>query len=54
MESAMQTSGDKGMFTLEQNLHSLVVNRTISQTTANLIIQHRGVFKALNSNTDKS
>ncbi len=45
MESAMQTSGDKGMFTLEQYLHELVAKRIINATVASMVLANRGTFK---------
>ena len=45
MESAMQTSGDKGMFTLDQYLHELVVKRIINATVASMVLANRGTFK---------
>jgi twitching motility protein PilT len=45
MESAMQTNGDKGMCTLEQYLHDLVVKRVISPSVAATMIASRGIFR---------
>jgi twitching motility protein PilT len=45
MESTMQTSGDKGMCTLEQYLNELVQKRLITAAVANSIIVNRGSFK---------
>ncbi|MEO8401386.1 MAG: PilT/PilU family type 4a pilus ATPase [Gammaproteobacteria bacterium] len=45
MESAMQTNGDKGMFTLEQNLQELVSKRLINSMVANAVLANRGTFK---------
>ncbi len=45
MESAMQTSGDIGMFTLEQYLHDLVAKRQIHSLVADNTMANRGAFK---------
>lgn len=45
MESTIQTSGDKGMITMEQSLHELVVTRQINQVAADNVVQNRGAFK---------
>ncbi len=46
MQSAMQTSGSVGMFTLEQNLHDLVARHIVSPTIAEHTILTREAFKA--------
>lgn len=43
IESAMQTNGDKGMFTLEQYLHELVQSHVIKDTVADSIIANKGI-----------
>ncbi|MDR3492856.1 MAG: PilT/PilU family type 4a pilus ATPase [Gammaproteobacteria bacterium] len=45
MESAMQTSGDKGMCTLEHSLHELVAKQIIGLNVANTVLLHRSGFK---------
>lgn len=44
MESTIQTSGDIGMCTLEQNLNYLASKRIISTATARSVIANRGSF----------
>jgi len=44
MESTIQTSGDIGMCTLEQNLQDLVAKRLVSTATARTVIANRGSF----------
>ncbi len=53
MESAMQTNGDKGMCTLEQYLHELVIKRIISPNVATTIIANRGLFRNIGEVHDK-
>lgn len=43
MESTMQTSADKGMFTLEQYLHQLVNRNIIKENVAAHVITNRGI-----------
>ncbi|VVC75880.1 Twitching mobility protein [Aquicella siphonis] len=45
IESTIQTSGDMGMFTLEQNLKELVAKGIISQSTSRLVSSHRDSMK---------
>jgi twitching motility protein PilT len=45
IESTMQTSRDKGMCTLDQYLHELVLKNLISQTTEAQVLAERGAFK---------
>jgi twitching motility protein PilT len=45
MESTMQTSGDKGMCTLEQYLYELVQKRVITESVAHGIVINRSAFK---------
>lgn len=45
MESTIQTSGDKGMITMEQSLQELVAKRLINQMSAENVISNRGAFK---------
>jgi twitching motility protein PilT len=42
IESAMQTNGDKGMFTMEQYLQDLVNSHIIKDTIAEAIVANRG------------
>lgn len=45
IESTIQTSGDMGMFTLEQNLKELVAKGVVSQTASRLVTAHRDSMK---------
>jgi twitching motility protein PilT len=45
IESTIQTSGDAGMFTLEQNLKELVARGIISQTASRLVTANRDSMK---------
>ncbi|EKD73287.1 MAG: hypothetical protein ACD_45C00373G0003 [uncultured bacterium] len=45
MESTMQTSGDKGMCTLEQYLHKLVTKGAITSMVKDNVIANRSTFK---------
>lgn len=45
IESTIQTSGDSGMFTLEQNLKELVARGIITQTASRLALSHRDSMK---------
>lgn len=54
MESTMQTSGDKGMCTLEQYLQQLVAKNIISSNIASIALQKRGSFKELQDSENQS
>ena len=54
MESTMQTSGDKGMFTLEQYAQGLVKKRMISLQTARHATSHRDAFKEVMQQLNKN
>lgn len=45
IESTMQTSGDSGMFTLEQNLKELIAKGIITQTASRVALSHRDSMK---------
>lgn len=52
IESTMQTSGDKGMCTLDQYLQQMVAKRIINTKIATHTLQKRGSFKESNPDAD--